>query len=119
MNRNVRNSVAAVLGAGLLLGCAQMQVASTPQFRVDPEWPKPFAEDNGVQLIVGQVAGIAVDRRGHVWLLHRPSTLLADEWDGKANRPVTHRCCKSLPPVVELDADGRFGARLGRSRIRR
>ena len=110
MNRTHRNSVAAGLGMCVLLACAQapMQRTDAPQFRVDPDWPRPFAEDNGVQLIVGQVAGIAVDRRGHVWLLHRPATLLADEWDAKAGGPVTHRCCKSLPPVVELDAEGRL-----------
>src|SRR5258706_1575779 len=108
MNRSLRNSLAAGIGACVLLACAQMQVTDAPQFRVDPNWPKPFAEDNGVQLIVGQVAGIAVGRDGHVWLLHRPASLLADEWDGKANQPVTHRCCRSLPPVVELDADGRL-----------
>jgi DNA-binding beta-propeller fold protein YncE len=106
----VRNAIGATLSACVLLACAQgpIQEGAVPQFRVDPDWPKPFAEDNGVQLIVGQVAGIAVGRDGHVWLLHRPSTLLADEWDPKAGKPVTHRCCRSLPPVVELDADGRL-----------
>ena len=106
----VRNLVGAVSGACLLLACAQGPVLEgvIPQFRVDPDWPKPFAEDNGVQLILGQVAGIAVGRNGHVWLIHRPSSLLADEWDSKASQPVTHRCCRSLPPVVELDADGRL-----------
>ena len=65
MNHNARNSIAAALGFYMLLGCAQMQVADRPQFRVDPDWPQPFAEDKGVQLILGQVAGIAVGRNGH------------------------------------------------------
>jgi len=34
--------------------------------------------------------------------------LLADEVDPKTNKPVTHRCCKSLPPVVEFDEKGRY-----------
>ena len=80
-----------------------------PSFRVDPAWPKPLPEENGVQLVVGQVAGIAVDERnGHVWIIHRPSTLLADEWNAKEARPVTHRCCKSAPAVVEFDAAGNY-----------
>lgn len=62
-----------------------------------------------MQLLFGQVAGISVDaRNGHVWMVHRPSTLLADEWDPKESRPVTHRCCKSLPPVAEFDTTGRY-----------
>jgi DNA-binding beta-propeller fold protein YncE len=99
-----------VLGA-TLVACAQTPspTAQVPSFRVDPAWPKPLPEENGVQLVVGQVAGIAVDERnGHVWIIHRPSTLLADEWNAKEGRPVTHRCCKSLPPVAEFDADGNY-----------
>jgi len=83
--------------------------AQGPAFAVDPGWPKPLPEENGVQLVLGQVAGIAVDdRTGHVWIVHRPSTLLADEWNAKEARPVTHRCCKSAPPVVEFDAAGNY-----------
>jgi DNA-binding beta-propeller fold protein YncE len=81
--------------------------AEGPSFRVDPAWPRPLPEENGVQLVLGQVAGVAVDdRTGHVWIVHRPSTLLPDEW--KDGRPVTHRCCKSAPPVVEFDEVGNY-----------
>lgn len=100
-------AVALALGLGACAG-QQSQTSQEPQFRVAADWPKPLPEENGMQLILGQVAGLAVDRRGHVWLLHRPASLLADEWDAKAARPITHRCCKALPPVVELDAEGRF-----------
>ena len=83
--------------------------AQAPFFRVDPAWPKPLPEENGVQLVLGQVAGIAVDdRTGHVWIIHRPSTLLPDEWNAKEARPVTHRCCKAARPVVEFDAAGNY-----------
>src|ERR1044072_1094841 len=95
-----------------LAACAQTPastVGEAPSFRVAPAWPRPLPEENGVQLVFGQVAGIAVDdRNGHVWVVHRPSTLLADEWDAKRERPVTHRCCKSAPPVVEFDAAGNY-----------
>ena len=96
------------LGA-VLAACAHNPSSTGPQFRVDPAWPGPLPEENGVQLVVGQVAGIAVDERNnHVWIVHRPGTLLADEWNAKESRPVTHRCCKSLPPVAEFDASGRY-----------
>jgi DNA-binding beta-propeller fold protein YncE len=80
-----------------------------PIFAVDPAWPKPLPEENGVQLVAGQVSGIAVDERnGHVWIIHRPATLLPDEWNAKESRPVTHRCCKALPPVAEFDVQGSY-----------
>ena len=80
-----------------------------PTFRADPNWPKPLAEENRVQLVLGQVAGIAVnERNGHVWVVHRPATLLPDEWNPKDNKPVTHRCCKSAPAVIEFDREGKY-----------
>jgi len=92
--------------AALALVCLSAH-AEGPAFKVDPAWPQPLPEENGVQLVLGQVAGVAVDERnGHVWIVHRPGTLLADEW--KDGRPATHRCCKSAPPVVEFDVAGKF-----------
>jgi DNA-binding beta-propeller fold protein YncE len=95
----------------VLAACAQTPPGGTelPTFRVDPNWPKPLAEEQGVQLVHGQVAGIAVnEKNGHVWLVHRPGTLLPDEWNAKEGRPVTHRCCKAAPAVIEYDAAGNF-----------
>jgi len=92
--------------AASLVNCALAQTDG-PAFRVDPAWPHPLPEENGVQLVLGQVAGIAIDdRNGHVWIIHRPSTILPDEW--KAGKPVTHRCCKAASPVVEFDAAGNY-----------
>ncbi len=104
---------AQVVLAALALGaCAQLPYGSSqpPEFRVDPHWPKPLAEDeSGLQLILGQVAGIAVEEKnGHVWIVHRPATLLPDEWNAKEGRPVTHRCCKALLPVAEFDREGKM-----------
>jgi hypothetical protein len=92
-------------------GCGHSPATTggAPAFAVDPAWPKPLPEENGVQLVPGQVSGIAVDdRNGHVWIIHRPATLLPDEWNAKEARPVTHRCCKALPPVAEFDAEGNY-----------
>ena len=95
----------------LLSACAQTPLDSgaLPSFRVDPHWPKPLAEDDRVQLVLGQVAGIAVnEKNGHVWIVHRPGSLLPDEWNSKESKPVTHRCCKSAPAVIEFDAAGNY-----------
>jgi len=64
-----------------------------PTFRVDPLWPKPLPN----KWIIGAVAGVAVDRHDHVWMVHRPSTLQPNE---------TRSIWKPAPPVLEFDADG-------------
>ena len=46
-----------------------------PQFRPEPFWPKPLPEN----WILGQVSGIAVDKNDHIWIVHRPASLLDDE----------------------------------------
>lgn len=60
-----------------------------PVFEVDPSWPK--LPNNWV---LGNVSKIAVDRHDNVWLIHRPRTVPADK--------------TPAPPVVELDANGKF-----------
>src|SRR4051812_21041118 len=70
-----------------------------PQFQVDPFWPK-MPE----QWILGQVAGITVDSRDHVWLIQRPWSLNTDE---KAGNPEA-KCCREAPPVMEFDAAGNY-----------
>jgi hypothetical protein len=74
---------------------------ATPKFAVDPYWPKALPEN----WIVGQVSGIAVDRHDHIWIVHRPGTLLDDEKGAQQNPPAT-RCCKAAPPVMEFDREG-------------
>ncbi len=104
----------ALLTALLLGACGQMPTpmsgaSAAPDFRVDPLWPQPLPEQGGVQQLFGQVAGIAVDpRNGHIWAVHRPASLLADEFDAKTGKPVTHRCCVAMPPVAEFDAAGKL-----------
>jgi DNA-binding beta-propeller fold protein YncE len=67
--------------------------ARVPTFRVDPAWPKPLPN----RWIIGAVAGVAVDKRDHVWVVHRPSTLQPNE---------TRSIWKAAPPVLEFDANG-------------
>ena len=64
-----------------------------PVYTVDPAWPKPLPN----HWLVGAVAGVAVDARDHVWIIHRPSTLQPNE---------TRAIWKAAPPVLEFDADG-------------
>jgi DNA-binding beta-propeller fold protein YncE len=74
---------------------------SVPQYKVDPFWPKPLPGN----WILGQVAGIAVDRSDNVWILHRPRTLLDDE-KGAQLTPPTSTCCTAAPPVLQFDRAG-------------
>ena len=64
---------------------------AVPKFRLDPAWPKiPNS------WTFGQVSSVAVDAQDHVWLLHRPGSLSAEE------KP------RAAPPVLEFDAAGNF-----------
>ena len=67
-----------------------------PQFRVDPFWARELPNN----WMMGQVSGIAVDDRDHIWVLHRPRTLDARQ------RGEEGMCCVPAPPVIELDPEG-------------
>jgi DNA-binding beta-propeller fold protein YncE len=70
-------------------------------YEVDPFWPKPLPNE----WLMGQVGGLAVDAKDHVWVLHRPGSLTKDEL-GAAQDPPWSSCCHPAPAVLELDADG-------------
>ena len=74
-----------------------------PQYTVDPFWPKPLPNN----WILGQVAGIAVDRQDTVWLIHRPASLTPDE-AGATTQPPRSKCCSAAPPVLQFDRQGRL-----------
>lgn len=113
-----RFPLAAWLVPGALLaavaGCATSPPAASvrggppdptraPAFEVDARWPRPLPNN----WILGQVAGIAVDARDHVWIVQRPKSLTEDE-RGAALVPPASKCCVPAPPVMEFDADGNF-----------
>ena len=94
-------AVVAALGRHPIAGFAQEPAASVsrapgvpssmPVFQVDPAWPR--LPNNWV---MGIVSAVAVDRRDHVWILHRP-------------RSVQEALkARAAPPVLQFDADGRF-----------
>jgi DNA-binding beta-propeller fold protein YncE len=62
-----------------------------PVFEVDPAWPK--LPNNWV---LGVVSSVAVDKRDHVWILHRPRSVQ----DALKDR--------AAPAVLEFDAAGQF-----------
>ncbi|HLH91441.1 MAG TPA: hypothetical protein VKX28_23565 [Xanthobacteraceae bacterium] len=94
-----------VLAGALAVGGGVMAQPSAaeeaPRFRVDPFWPKPLPDN----WIVGQVAGVAVDKNDHVWIIHRPGTLLDDEKEALKSPPAS-RCCHPAPAVMEFDQEG-------------
>ena len=57
--------------------------------------------------MLGQVAGIAVDNKDNVWIIHRPSTLVDDEKGAQKTPPET-RCCIAAPPVLQFSPDGKL-----------
>ena len=81
----------------LTVACAAPdEQGEIPQFRVDPFW----ASDLPNNWILGQVSGVSVGDRDHVWIVHRPRTLDARQ------RGEEGMCCVPAPPVIEFDPDG-------------
>jgi DNA-binding beta-propeller fold protein YncE len=95
----------AALGAGQWIldrtARAQSAGAQAPTFQVDPLWPKPLPN----HWIIGSTIGVSVDAQDHVWIIHRPDTLVPNE-TGAANNPPTASCCFPAPPVLEFDQAG-------------
>jgi len=55
------------------------------------------AEASSHHWLVGAVAGVAVDSKDHVWIIHRPSTLQPNE---------IRASYRGAPPVLEFDPQG-------------
>ncbi len=62
-----------------------------PSFQFDTQWLKMPAN-----LATGEIVAVAVDRKDHLWVLHRPGT-------------VTGRSPANIaPPIMEFDTDGLY-----------
>ena len=70
---------------------APAPASEIPTFQVEANWAKI---PNG--WVLGQVSSVAVDRRDHVWVLQRPTTLEPEE------------ASVAAPPVLEFDPEGNF-----------
>ena len=73
-----------------------------PIYAVDPTWPPTLPND----WILGDIRGLFVDDRDHLWVIHMPSSLTPQEI-GAAVKPPIADCCVPAPPVLELDAEGK------------
>jgi DNA-binding beta-propeller fold protein YncE len=94
--------------------------ATAPSFVVDPGWPKPLP--NNWKL--GQIGGLFVDHRDHIWVYHRPRSLNSNEAgalgpvaEDETGTPVSalghprpwgqySGCCTPAPSVLEFDTQG-------------
>jgi lactonase family protein with 7-bladed beta-propeller len=91
--------------------------AQAPKFEVDPMWPKPLPNN----WVMGNVIGVSVDSKDHIWIIHRQGSLEAMEDYGVANPPgakrqrgkVESECCMPAPPVLEFDEAGNLLAHWG------
>src|ERR1700729_487578 len=113
MNRNLRIGatllgvlVALGVGSSLLDKRATVTAATAvaPKFEVEPMWPKPLPN----HWVMGNVIGVSVDSKDHIWIIHRQGSLEAMELYGVANPPgakrqrgkVESECCEPAPPVL-------------------
>ena len=98
----ISRTLLAAICAGILVagGVARMPSAqqpaaagapaqNVPTFRADSTWPSLPSN-----WVLGEVSSIAVDSRDHIWVLHRPRSILAQQRASAA------------PPVLEFDAAG-------------
>jgi hypothetical protein len=112
MRRNGVTVLAALALLGFftaLVGCSRTMnngvsasVGGAPVFEVDPFWPQPLPNS----WLMGQAAGVAVDKRNHVWVVQRPKSLTDDE-KGATLTPPRSLCCRPAPPVLEFDPSGK------------
>ena len=79
----------------------QTAAPSATRYAVDPDWPKALPD----KWLLGAVAGVAVDKRDHIWIIHRPGSFTDDE-KAASFSPPRAACCVPAPSVVEFDADG-------------
>jgi hypothetical protein len=95
------------LGQGVLQRTAAAQAKGSvqaPRFEVDPMWPKPLPN----HWVYGNVIGVGVDSKDHVYIIHRGAGSLEPKEIYAAANPPQSECCVPAPPVVEFDADGNF-----------
>jgi hypothetical protein len=91
---------------GLRIGQNKLDAASrvyaaveAPRFEVDPLWPKPLPN----HWVLGNVIGVGIDAKDHVFIVHRNDTFNATQEIGAAQNPPLSTCCVPAPPVLEFD----------------
>ena len=66
-----------------------------PEFELDTSWPKPLPNNWGL----GQVWGVAVDSRDHVWVVHQIAS-------PRYIQPIRDAGQEPAPAVLEFDQEG-------------
>ena len=79
-----------LVAAALIFVSAPRAQTNVPHFEFDPSFPKLPAGK-----VFGDVSSVTTDRNNHVWVIHRPRTVMGDRTN-------------VLPPVVEFDESGKF-----------
>ncbi len=75
---------------------------STPVFKVDPFWPEPLPNN----WLIGQVSGIAIDSKDHIWIIHRPNSLGIDE--AISTLLPQELPYSPAPSIIEFDTNGKI-----------
>jgi WD40 repeat protein len=114
MTRKQIQAVALVAAIGALFAGQRMldaeaRLTSAPTFEVDPMWPKPLPN----HWVMGNVIGVGVDDRDHVFIVHRADTFDSTSEIGAAMNPRIAECCVPAPPVIEFDPAGNVVAAWG------
>jgi DNA-binding beta-propeller fold protein YncE len=77
------------------------QTPRAPQYKYDPDWPKPLPN----KWKLGGVTGLAVDRNDDVWVLNRPNDLTDIELHAELAPPAAD-CCVRPPSMIHIDKSG-------------
>ena len=85
------------------------QTVQAPRFEVDPMWPKPLPN----HWLLGNVIGVGVDDRDHVFIVHRVDTVDPTTEASAGVETPTGSCCIAAPPVIEFDPEGNVVAAWG------
>jgi DNA-binding beta-propeller fold protein YncE len=85
----------------LLYAALAAQAPRGPQYKYDPDWPKPLPN----KWKLGGVTGLAVDRNDNVWVLNRPNDLTDIELHAELTPPAAD-CCVRPPSMIHIDKNG-------------
>src|SRR5512143_1273796 len=107
MTRSRRITLGLALAAAIVtLGIGQAafdaktrtHTVQAPRFEVDPVWPKPLPN----HWVLGNVIGVGVDSKDHIFIVHRNDTFDRQTEIGAVANPKLSECCVPAPPVLEF-----------------
>lgn len=94
----------ATFAAASTASTLEAQARQAPRFTVNLAWPGPLPTNT----LLGSAVGVAVDAQDHVFVVHRIDSFTGRTETGADADPPIGTCCKSAPPVLEFDADGKL-----------